>query len=182
MKLPSKLKVIKDFSYSLLAAIVIFSCCYYLYINYGITNIAAYEFEHKAPLFTTKLNDCRIDNLNALSDDSNGTGKVLLLQLIDNTKTESFHLIACDSKENIIDKNGIIEQGKCDFDTLSFMDTKTYVSYKKMGELIILDFKIVKEKIFSENIDFIDNYFTVPIHGIEYSKVYLKLLQEKKSI
>ena len=182
MKLPNKLKIIKDFSYSLLAAVLIFTCCYYLYVTYGITNIAAYEFEHKAPLFTTKRNDCRIDNLNALGDDSNGTGKILFLQLIDNTKKESFHLITCDSKENIIDKNGIIKQGKCNFDTLNFIDTKTFISYKKMGELIVLDFNIVKEKTFSENIDFLNNYFTVPIQGIEYSKVYLKLLQEKKRI
>ena len=146
--------------------------------TYGNKLTAQIEAKFGKALFTTTDNDCRIDNLTYLNRESEGTGKVYLIKIYDTNKSLS-HLIVCNNKNEVIDKNNLFKKNICDFDKLEF--NLSYVpqrfKYEKLAELEINN-NIITSATLYEN-TFHSN-FDLTTKGIEYTKVFLDVLNKQK--
>ena len=147
---------------------------YLLWDIYGNKVIAKLEATYDKTIFTTKENDCRIDNLKYLNKESNGKGKVYLLKVY-NSKQQESHLIVCNSKNQIIDRNLIFVSTECNFNNLEINSTIfPNGKYKRLAELFVSNNNIKKTILY---IDSNDKDYDLTLHGIEYTNVFLKSLK-----
>jgi len=141
---------------------------------YGNFLTAKFEAITKIALLTSSNNDCRIDNLSALDEDSNGTGKIFLLNIYNQDSTIS-HLVVCDKDDLLIDNNNVILDGVCDFNNLEINATLGTLKYKKLVEIHVKEYDLTKTILYP---DALDDNLELATEGIKYSKIFLNTLKK----
>ena len=174
LKLITREQIKKDLP-KIYFTLLFFSLLTIVWNLYGNKTTAQLEARLGKTIFTKSENDCRIDNLTYLNKESEGNGKVYLLKLYDSNTTVS-HLIVCNNKNQIVDKNNLFKKTACDFDKLDINSTTipVRVKYKKLAELEISENNVTKAILY--NNAFHDD-FELTVRGIEYTEAFLKTLK-----
>lgn len=174
MKLPTKDQIKKDLP---MIYLPLFICALLvlLWNAYGNETTAKIEASLGKTIFTDKENDCRIDNLKYLSKESHGNGKVYLLKLYD-SKISVPHLVICNEKNQVIDRNNQLITTICDFDKFEINLTALpkRVKYKKLAELVVYKNNVEKTILYNNSYD---QDYALTLNGIEYTNVFLKSLK-----